>query len=485
MAGLPRSTPAAEGVDAAAVLAFVDTVESDAEVELHSLMVVRHGHVVAEGWWAPYTAERSRLVYSVSKSVTSTALGMAVDEGLVRLDDTVVSHFPELDDEITDPRVRSITLRDLASMSAGHDHDMWQEALACDPDEPVRGFLRLPPTHPPGTVFSYSQPCTYTLAAVIQRRAGMPLSDYLATRLFGPLGIGEVAWQSRPPGREIGFSGLFLRTEDVARLGQLYLQRGRWDDRQLLSQSYVDEATSAQVATPSQDDPDWRQGYGYQFWTSRHGFRADGAFGQFSLILPEHDAVIALTAGTESTQALLDHVWERLLPGLGGAGTDVEAGAAAHGELERRLRSLRLPAVDGDPRPASGAVTPSLQFAVPVDSPDPSSVHLTSVAVDLTETGLHVTLHERADALSFDVTSSDWSASEPRDAQGAVVPVAASAGWQAGQTLRIGVAFLETPHRMDIDCSVPTRTAQVTWQVAPLDGGRLATLHRPAPTHPD
>ena len=123
MVGLPRSTPAAQGVDPAAMLAFVEAVEADPEVELHSLMVVRHGHVVAEGWWAPYTAQRSRLVYSVSKSVTSTALGMAVDEGLVRLDDTVVSHFPELADEITDPRSRSITLRDLASMTSGHDRD--------------------------------------------------------------------------------------------------------------------------------------------------------------------------------------------------------------------------------------------------------------------------------------------------------------------------------------------------------------------------
>ena len=105
------------------MLAFVEAVEADPEVELHSLMVVRHGHVVAEGWWAPYTAQRSRLVYSVSQSVTSTALGMAVDEGLVRLDDTVVSHFPELADEITDPRSRSITLRDLASMTSGHDRD--------------------------------------------------------------------------------------------------------------------------------------------------------------------------------------------------------------------------------------------------------------------------------------------------------------------------------------------------------------------------
>ncbi|MFZ2014181.1 MAG: serine hydrolase domain-containing protein [Nocardioides sp.] len=476
MDGLPRSTPAAQGVDPAAVLAFVDAVEADPEVELHSLMVVRHGHVVAEGWWAPYTAQRPRLVYSVSKSVTSTALGMAVDEGLVRLDDTVISHFPELADEVTDPRSRSITLRDLASMSSGHDRDMWQDALAGDRDEPVRGFLLLPPDQAPGSVFAYNQPCTYTLAAVIQRRAGMRLSDYLSTRLFGPLGIGEVAWQSHPAGREIGFSGLFARTEDVAALGLLYLQRGRWGERRLLSESYVEQATSRRVATPLMPDPDWQQGYGFQFWLSRHGFRADGAFGQFSLVLPEHDAVVALTAGTEATQALLDHVWERLLPGLGATRVDGEAQA----DLEHRLSSRRMPPGGGDPRPASGQAASPLRFDVAADPAEAPSVRLTSVTVDATDTGLHVTLHEQRNALTFEAGYGGWSVSEPEDAHGAVVPVAGSAGWRDDQTLVIGVAFLETPHRMEIVCSVPTHAARATWQVAPLDGGRLSTLHRPA-----
>ena len=180
MSGLPRSTPLEQGVDPAAVLAFVDAVDADPAVELHSLMVLRHGHVVAEGWWAPHTSERTRLLYSLSKSFTSTALAFAISEGLVQLDDTAVSHFPEFAEEITDPRSRSITLRDLASMAAGHDHDMWQEARACDPEEPVRGFLLLPPDRRPGTRFAYSQPCTYTLAAIIQRRAGMRLSEYLS-----------------------------------------------------------------------------------------------------------------------------------------------------------------------------------------------------------------------------------------------------------------------------------------------------------------
>jgi CubicO group peptidase (beta-lactamase class C family) len=157
---LPRSAAAAQQVDPAAVLAFVDAVEADPAIELHSLMLMGHGHVVAEGWWAPHTPERTRLLYSLSKSFTSTALGFALAEGRLGLDDTVVSHFPEFDAEITDPRSRSVTLGQVASMASGHDRDMRDEALTRDPQEPVRGFLLVPPDTEPGTLFAYSQPCT-------------------------------------------------------------------------------------------------------------------------------------------------------------------------------------------------------------------------------------------------------------------------------------------------------------------------------------
>src|SRR5215469_16514767 len=187
---LPRSTPADQRVDPAAILSFLDAVDSRPDIEMHSLMVVRHGQVVAEGWWAPYSAGRPQLLYSLSKSFTSTAAAFAQAEGLLKLDDTVISHFPEFDADITGPGSRSIRLRHVASMASGHDREMLGEAIECDPAEPVRGFLLIPPDQEPGTIFAYSQPCTYSLASVIQRNAGMPLSQYLRPRLFDPLGIG-------------------------------------------------------------------------------------------------------------------------------------------------------------------------------------------------------------------------------------------------------------------------------------------------------
>src|SRR5436305_4629622 len=219
---LPRSTPADQRVDPAAILSFLDTVGERPDIEMHSMLLVRHGQVVAEGWWAPYSADRPQLLYSLSKSFTSTAAAFAAAEGLLDLDDTVVSHFPEFEADITDPGSRSMRIRHIAAMASGHEQETVDRALALDPHEPVRGFLLIPPDRPPGSVFAYNQPCTYTLGSIIQRQAGMPLTRYLRPRLFDPLGIGLVGWHTMPPGREQGYTGFHARTEDIAKLGQLY-----------------------------------------------------------------------------------------------------------------------------------------------------------------------------------------------------------------------------------------------------------------------
>src|SRR5258705_11376624 len=153
---LPRSMPADEQVDPAAILGFLDAVDARPDVEMHSLMGLRHGHVVAEGWWAPYSADRPQLLYSLSKMFTSTAAAFAQAEGVLDLDDTVISHFAEFDADIVDPRSRSMKLRDVASMASGHTREMLREAIARDPAEPVRGFLLHPPHQAPGRGFAAS-----------------------------------------------------------------------------------------------------------------------------------------------------------------------------------------------------------------------------------------------------------------------------------------------------------------------------------------
>jgi CubicO group peptidase (beta-lactamase class C family) len=474
---LPRSTPAEQQVDPAAVLAFLDALEERPDIEMHSVMVVRHGSVVAEGWWAPYSADRPHLLYSLSKSFTSTAAAFARAEGLLDLDDTVVSHFGEFEADITDPRSRAIKLRDVAAMASGHTREMLSEAAMRDPGEPIRGFLLIPPDSDPGTVFAYSQPCTFALASVIQRKADMPLTEYLRPRLFDPLGIGPVGWQTWSSGLEQGFSGLHARTEDIAKLGQLYLQRGQWGDIQLIPEEWVAEATSIKVDTPGEPNPDWRQGYGFQFWMARHGYRGDGAFGQFCVILPEHDAVIATTACTTDMQAILDALWNHLLPGLG---VNTTAADAQQERLDARLADLRLPACLAESTPKDWhdwAAEPFRLAAAAEGIQVPST--LTSIGVTPTPDGWHVTLIEPSNALTIPVGTGSWAVSTPTDNNGDPIPVAASGGWLDDHTLRVEVIFLETPHRMDIACSLPRRTAEAVWRVPPLFQTRLERLHSP------
>ncbi len=477
LTSLPRSTPADQGVDPAAILSFLDTLDERPDIEMHSLMVVRHGQVVAEGWWAPYSAARPHLLYSLSKSFTSTAAAFAQAEGLLTLDDTVISHFPEFAADITDPRSRSVKVRHVASMAAGHTREMMDEALTRDPREPVRGFLLIPPDRDPGTVFAYSQPCTYTLASIIQRNAGMPLTRYLRPRLFDPLGIGHVGWHGFPPGREQGFSGLHARTEDIAKLGLLYLQQGQWEGTQLIPGEWVAEATSEQVSNPDNPSPDWRQGYGFQFWMSRHGYRGDGAYGQFCVILPEQDAVIVTTACTLDMQALLDAMWAHLLPGLGPASPGA---ASAHDQLSARLAHLALPACLAAPAPADWGPWTSAPFTITASTAGTQAQpFLTSIEVAPRADGWQISLIEAANALAFPVGTGGWTVSEHADRHGDTIPVAASGGWLDDQTLRAEVIFLETPHRMDITCSLPARTAAAAWRHPPLGPGELRLMHCP------
>ena len=311
------SSAEAEGVDPAGIRDLIDELDSDPAQDPHALIVLRHGAVIASAQWEPYRLDRPQLVYSLSKSFTTTAAGFAVADGLLDLDTPAADYFPEYADSVA-PASRGILVRHLASMATGHLQDMIV-AFAMDPVHPVKAFLATPPEREPGSVFTYNQLATYTLAAIIQRGSGQRLSDYLLPRLFEPLGIAPVGWQQQPVDVELGFSGLFTTPESVAKLGQLYLAGGVWNGERLLPESWVREATSRHVdnAVPGDlaaADSDWQQGYGFQFWMSRHGYRGDGAFGQYCLVLPEHDAVVALTSQTVDMQDLLDRVWRHLLP---------------------------------------------------------------------------------------------------------------------------------------------------------------------------
>ncbi|MEU0409231.1 serine hydrolase domain-containing protein [Streptomyces griseorubiginosus] len=468
MSSLPTSTPAAQGVDAAGIQAFLDALESDPRIEPHSLMLLRHGQVVASGWWSPYAPERPQLLYSLSKSFTATAAGFAVAEGLIRLDDPVISYFPEFEADITDPRSRAMLVRHVASMAGGHAEETLDRARALDRDELVRGFLLVPPDREPGTVFAYNQPATYTLGAIVQRVTGQKLTEYLRPRLFEPLGIGEAAWIHDRAGRELGFSGLHATTDAIARLGLLYLRGGVWEGERLLPGSWVAEATRVQIAHetgPEGGWPDWQQGYGFQFWISRHGYRGDGAYGQFCMVLPEQDAVLAITSETEEMQKVVDLVWEHLLPAFG---PDPLSGReAADAALADRLRRLALPPAEG------GAVTAqSTTVFTPATGTCADQPSLTAVEVG---PGGRVTLVDDGERLELGPALGEegWTvADEP-------VPVAVSSGRRDAETLVIDVAFLETPHHLLVSCAADDGTFTARWRTRPLHVGPLRRMRAP------
>ena len=340
---LPRSTPEREGISSSAILAFVQAADSAIDA-MNSVMIVRHGRVVAEGWWAPYDARTPHVLYSLSKSFTSTAVGLAVAEGKLSVDDQVLKFFPGDAPDSVSANLRSMRVRDLLRMNTGQI----TEAPLGITDDPaltkgqtwVHRFLAHPVPYKPGTHFLYNSPATYMLSAIVQKATGQTVLDYLEPRLFQPLGIERPTWVASPEGISAGAYGLNVRTEDIAKLGLLYLQHGEWNGVRILPAAWVDEATSRQTSNGSSPTSDWDQGYGYQFWRSRHGFRGDGAFGQYMLVLPEYDAVVAITSGVRDMQSVMNIVWNKLLPAM--RQDSLASNPAAQRALQARLGALSV-----------------------------------------------------------------------------------------------------------------------------------------------
>lgn len=453
----PLSTPSEQGIDPAGIAGFLDAIEADPAIEPHGLIVHRHGRRVAEGYWRPHDAGRRRLLYSLSKTFTGTALGLQLGEGRLTLDDLVSDLLPEAFAG-ADAGLRGLRIRHIASMASGHDRETLQEAYARDREDPVRGFLRIPPAAAPGTLFAYNQPPVIALATILQKFAGERLVDYLRPRLFEPLGMGDVRWRQLRPGLDLGFTGVYATLDAVARLGQLYLDDGVCAGRRILPEGWVRQASSVQVENrQSQNpDPDWRAGYGFQLWRSRHGYRGDGASGQFMVVLPEVEAVIAMVSCTANMQRVLDLMWTHLLPSMTDAvGTAGEADRA----LRERLAALCQPTANerlggGAPNPVRGRLSPA---------PHGANSHRTiaSIALD----GDVMSLHEDGQTLRVPLSVA-WS----RTGEDAI---AASATQLADGRIVVDLAMLETPHRLEITLRPATQTFETHWPVLPIFGAGI------------
>ena len=438
---LPRSTPERQGVSSASILGFVDSADSRLD-SLHSFMLVRHGNVVAEGWWSPYGAESRHELYSLSKSFTSTAVGLAIAEGKLTIDDSVLGAFPE--DAPSEPgdNLKSMRLRDLLRMSAGHQDEAKLTADVLS----AKNFLAHPVPFKPGTHFLYNTPATFMASAMVQKATGQTVFEYLKPRLFGPLGIEDPTWDANFQGISLGGYGLSLRTEDIAKFGQLYLQKGRWHDKQLIPAAWVEEATARQTSNGSNPKSDWEQGYGYQFWRCHNGaYRGDGAFGQYCIVMPEQDAVIAITSGLGDMPSVLKLLWDKLLPGFraGAISEDPEA----QRQLQARLKGLALRKPKGAASSAVLARVAGKTYTFPSNERK-----IESVRVEAGSNPEELTIVTRLDGREqrIEVAGADWKKGKIATPQGAERKVVATGAWTAEDTYTAKVVLYETPFILNL-----------------------------------
>ncbi|QKE84537.1 serine hydrolase [Arthrobacter sp. NEB 688] len=460
---LPRSRPEDAGVPPAALEALLERWER-VGVEAHGLVVLRQGAVLAQADWAPYTPDGIRLVYSVSKTFTACAVGFAVADGLLRLEDRLVDLFPEAA-HLAGSRASTLTLHHVLSMSTGHRTDTltWR---GLDEAGFAAQFLAVEPEEEPGSWFVYHNGATLMAALAVQRATGQRLLDHLRPRLLDPLGVGAAAWQGKD-GLDLGYSGLHVTTEALARLGELLRLDGVWEGRRILPEGWVERMTSVHVDTASHpENVDWQQGYGYQVWRCRHdAYRADGAWGQFSVVHPPSGLVLAVTSTATDTQALLDAVWEELLAALSPEPLPHDDDAIAR--LEERLSGARLePVVSDDAAGGHGRQAPPTAR----HEPDEDHPSLRSLAVRATGDAAAPWELTVDDGASLVLAAGDgtWAGDGPWSA---------SAGWTAPGVFEAVVVARETPHVLHLRAQDGRLTA--TWNGRPLGWPALVALRAP------
>ena len=350
MKTLPRVRAGEIGLRAADARGFLRRA---GELGLHSFILARDGKVGAEAFWKPYAPAYPHMLHSLSKSFTSTAFGFAVQEGLAHLDDRVADFFPEYLPAGPCENMRKMTVRDLLTMHTGH-LTAPNVIANCDHPDWIRDFLEsyVPETPGPDCHYVYNTAATYMVSAIVQKVTGQTVVDYLKPRLFDPLGFGEYWWDPCPKGISAGGFGFNVTTEDIAKFGVFLADRGAFGGKQLLDPAWVDMATSKQVNNDPNATPDWRVGYGFQFWMCNHPgtFRGDGANGQLCVVCRPKNLVFACTAQLNTSfQDLMDAIYEYLVDPLS---DEPLPESAEEAEFLREAAELTCQLPEGEAAPA-------------------------------------------------------------------------------------------------------------------------------------
>ncbi len=471
---LSRAVPESQGVSSAAILKWVQA-ESKLDA-VHSFVLVRHGRVIAQGAWAPYDLDRPHQLYSHSKSFTSTAIGFLVDDGKLDLDCPLIDLFPDKIPVDADEKVRALRVRDLLTMNTGFEGS---DNMRAHPEEPdwLKSFFATKPGVWPGTRFRYDTCATYVLAAIVEKISGKPMMAFLQERLCRPLGFGRAYTHVSPTGVACGGYGLYVRTPDLAKFGLLYLNEGEWNGQRLLSRDWVRLASAKQTAS-NPGSGDWSCGYGFQFWRCRHGaYRADGSHGQYTIVMPDQDAVLSVTACLPNMGAILEPVWDILLPAM--KKTPLSPDPKAYAELTAYLNALALPIVAGAAQGAQRLPTEAFAFKA-------NARGYKTVRIEQTTSGLACRLViDKVGEQSFPIGVGRWAdgriwvcergktfedIGDLLDEQ----PVATSGGWMSPNCFSLKTLFLDQAHRLELDFTHTNGTWTVSGRHVGLGGCDLS-----------
>ena len=301
-------TPEDAGVSSRVIGEFLEEIEKTG-TEIHSFMVIRHNKVAAECFRAPFTPERPHTMYSISKTVTATAIGIAAEEGFLSLDDKVKDIFPDYTSGVNDSYLDKLTIKHLITMTSGKDPSVFEDKTK---GSWISSYFSSPWYNEPGKEFKYVNENIYMLSVIIKRKTGLSVRDFLNPRLFEPLGIDYPFWETDMYGNEAGGWGLYLKTEDLAKLMLLYANRGMFNGKRIFSEGWAALAASKLADNSEEFDTDSRSGYGCCLWrcAAINGYRADGMFSQFGIVFEDFDAVLAVTASVAEEQVCRDFLWQ-------------------------------------------------------------------------------------------------------------------------------------------------------------------------------
>ena len=352
---LKRANAASCGVNPEALQSLYEALSAK---NVHSLMITRHNQVIAEGWWDPYRPEYNHIQYSVSKSFVGTAIGIAVTQGLLSVDDKIVTLIGDVLPSAPCENMLKLTVRDVLTMSTGHrdERNMFQPGESW-----CYSLLTSYIDDTPGIKFRYISSSTYLLCAVIRKITGKNVFNYLEENLFEPMGFSsDIWWETSPEGLNTGFNGFNATAEDITKLGLLYLNHGVWNGIRILSEEWVKAAMAVQIDNSDNQNnqalgyrqgfgtftKDWCSGYGYLFWHCQlaNAVRADGIFGQMCIIMPDQDMTVSIAAGCQEPGEILDILWEKLLPAIDSGTADPTKMPL----LQKTLSVLRIPPVSGE-----------------------------------------------------------------------------------------------------------------------------------------